>query len=110
MSSDVRSMNDDDPTCMLITKRASSHDLKTGSQYPVWIDGSPSLVGFSENAMHFAPRAAVRSISAAAAAGSHNGMIIIGMKRPGYASLNSSRMKSFHVLRHTIASSLSLAS
>ena len=47
------------------------------------MDGSPSLVGFSEKAMDLAPRAAVRSISTAAAAGSHSGMIIMGMKRPG---------------------------
>ena len=40
-------------------------------------------------------RAAVRSISAAAAAGSHSGMIIIGMKRPGKSPASSSRMKSF---------------
>ncbi len=39
-------------------------------------------MGFSEKAIDFAPRAAVRSISAAAATGSHNGMIIIGMNRP----------------------------
>jgi len=49
----------------------------------VWIDGSPSFVGFSENAIDLAPRAAVRSTSSAAATGSHSGMIIIGMNRPG---------------------------
>ena len=38
----------------------------TGSQKSVWIDGRPSLVGFSEKAIDLAPSAAVRSISAAA--------------------------------------------
>jgi hypothetical protein len=47
------------------------------------MEGRPSLVGFSENAIDLAPSAAVRCISVTAAAGSHNGMIIMGMKRPG---------------------------
>ena len=83
MSGDVRIRFDDDPTCIDTTSPASSADRNTGSQWSVWIDGRPSLVGFSEKAIDLAPRAAVRSISAAAATGSHSGMIIMGMKRPG---------------------------
>ncbi len=60
--------------------------------------------------MERAPSAAVRSISAAAATGSHSGMIIMGMKRPGYAPAHSSRMKSFQARTQASASSLSLAS
>ena len=56
--------------------------------------GSPSGSGFSEKANDVAPRAAVRSISAAAATGSHSGMIISGMKRPGAAPHNSSIIQS----------------
>ncbi len=52
----------------------------------------------------------VRSISATAASGSHSGMIIVGMKRPGKAPAHSSRMKSFHACTHRSASSLSFAS
>jgi len=83
MSGEVRIRFDDDPTCIDTTMFASWHAAQTGSQKSVWIEGKPSLVGFSEKATDLAPRAAVRSTSAAAAAGSHNGMIISGMKRPG---------------------------
>src|SRR3954453_117807 len=51
MSSDVRMRCDEDPTCMETTKPVSSHALNTGSQKSVWIDGRPSLVGFSEKAI-----------------------------------------------------------
>src|SRR5262249_53086198 len=79
MSSPALRMFDAEPTCIDTTKPVSSHALNTGSQWPVWIDGSPSRRGFSEKAIDLPPRAAVRSISAAASIGSHNGMIIIGM-------------------------------
>ena len=52
----------------------------------------------------------MRSISAAPATGSHSGMIIVGMKRPGNAAPNSSSTKSFHALTQCSAKSLSLAS
>ncbi len=110
MSSDVRMRLDDDPTCIEITNPVSSQARSTGSQCSVWIDGSPSLVGFSENAIDFAPSAAVRSISAAPATGSHSGMIIIGMNRPGYAPASSSSTKSFQARTQASATSLSLAS
>jgi hypothetical protein len=83
MSSDVRIRLEEDPTCIETTIPVSSQARSIGSQWSVWIDGRPSLVGFSEKATDLAPRAAVRSISAAAAAGSQSGMIIIGMNRPG---------------------------
>src|SRR6266567_1960701 len=110
MSSEVRIRFDEDPTCIDTTSPASSHARHSGSQCPVWTEGSPSLVGFSEKAIDLAPRAAVRETSAAAAAGSHKGMIIIGMNRPGYASASSSRMKSFHARTQSSARYLSLAS
>ena len=110
MSSDVRIRFDEEPTCIETTKPVSLHAENTGSQKSVWIDGNPSLVGFSEKAIDLAPKAAVRSISSAAARGSHSGMIIIGMNRPGWSPAQSSRMKSFHARTHRWASSLSLAS
>src|SRR5688572_24756180 len=38
---------DDEPTCRLTTVSVSSHAAKKMSQYPEWIDGSPSFSGFS---------------------------------------------------------------
>src|SRR5215469_5266517 len=110
MSSEVRIRLEDEPTCIETTNPASWHACHSGSQWSVWIDGSPSLTGFSENAIDFAPRATVRSTSAAAATESHSGMIIIGMNRPGYAAASSSRMKSFQACTHSSPRSLSLAS
>ncbi len=56
--------------------------------------GSPSGSGFSENATPRAPFSAQRSISFAAAAGSHNGMMTSGIMRPGTAAHQSSIIQS----------------
>ena len=63
--------------------------------------GRPSLVGFSRRRSTCRGRRC--SISAAAATGSHRGMIIIGMNRPGTPP-NSSRMKSFQACTQSRAS------
>ena len=85
-------IRDDEPTCMHTTTSASLAASNTGSQYPLMsnIVGRPSGAGFSEKARARAPFAAQRSISAAAATGSHSGMSIIGMYRPGAAPHHSS--------------------
>src|SRR3981189_316649 len=72
--------------------------------------GRPRGSGFSENANAVAPLPAQRSISAAAAAGSHSGMIVSGMNRPGAAPLHSSIIQSLYARTHNSARSLSFAS
>src|ERR1035441_6026814 len=95
-SEEMTGMVDDDPTCMHTTLPVSWAAAMTGSQYRFgsWIVGSPSGSGFSENAKAVAPLAAHRSISLAAAGGSHRGIIIRGMKRPGTVPHHSSIIQS----------------
>ena len=58
------------------------------------IVGRPSGAGFSEKVTARAPLAAQRSISRRAPAGSHSGIRIIGMNRPGAAPHHSSIIQS----------------
>ena len=109
MSGDVRMRFDDEPTCIDITKPVSLHARSTGSQKSVWIDGRPSLLGFSEKAIDLAPRAAVLDLG-----GGGQGRVPQGDDHhrdepAGERAGESSRMKSFHACTQA-ASSLSLAS
>src|SRR5215213_6224140 len=69
-SSDVDGVSPADPTWRLITVSVSAQAAKNGSQYPLWIEGRPSLWGASEKLTHLKPRAAFRRISSAATTGS----------------------------------------
>ena len=60
--------------------------------------------------MAVAPLAAQRSISLAAADGSHRGMMINGMNRPGADPDHSSIIQSLYAWTHSMANTLSLAS
>src|SRR4029453_459251 len=88
---------------------ASHTAVKIGSQYPFLScnDGNPSGCGFSENATARAPLATHRSISRAARAGSHNGMITNGMNRPGTDPHHSSTIQSLYAWMHANPSSRS---
>src|SRR5579885_1254452 len=96
MSGDVEGSWEDDPRCMQIGISASAAAATTGSQYRFgsWMDGSPSWYGFSLNAIARAPIAAVRSISAAARAGSQSGRMIMGISRSGAVPHHSSIIQS----------------
>ena len=72
--------------------------------------GSPSGAGFSEKQKAVAPFAAQRSISSAASGGSHIGISINGMYRPGALPHHSSIIQSLYAWRHTNPNSRSLAS
>ena len=85
---------DDEPMCKHTTKPVSSTASQSGSQWSVYTDGSPSVVGFSEKATARAPMAAVRRTSSPAATGSQSGTTIRGMSRWGSVAHHSSRMKS----------------
>src|SRR5271169_2065125 len=83
-SGDGLTMSDDEvPMCIDNGNPVSSQAEKTGSQWPVGNEGSPSGCGFSTKRIALLPLAAQRSISAAARSGSHNGTRVWGMKRSG---------------------------
>src|SRR3954449_12099412 len=71
-SGDVDGIFDDDPMCMLMTVPVSAQARKNGSQYSVWIDGSPRYGGISEKQVARTPRSALRRISAAASSASQS--------------------------------------
>jgi hypothetical protein len=89
-------MRDPDPMCMHSTVPVSSAASKTGAQYPdgSWIDGNRRWWGISGNVMASIPRAALRLISSAAAAGSHNGTMPSGSSRPPAGAHHSSTIQS----------------
>src|SRR5690242_3426153 len=61
-SADVVGDVPEDPTCRHSTVPVSAHAAKSGSQWPEWIVGRPSLSGASENVTARKPRAALRRI------------------------------------------------
>ena len=81
-SGEVEGIDDDDPMCIDTVVSVSSHASHTVSQAPVYMDGSPSLDGFSENATAKQPLAAQRRTSAAASSMSHSGSSASGIRRP----------------------------
>ena len=80
--------------CMHTTVCVSAHAAKNGSQWPVWIEGSPRWWGISLKHTARTPRAALRRTSAAEASASHNGMMHSGMRRPPVSALHSSTIQS----------------
>src|ERR1700674_1881093 len=73
-SAEVEGIFDDEPMCMLTTVPVSAQARKNGSQYPLWMLGSPRWGGISLKHTARTPRAALRRTSAAALWASHNGM------------------------------------
>src|SRR5579884_1284906 len=80
----VEGILDDEPMCMHTTVSVSEQAWKNGSQNrPLsWIEGSPRGWGFSGKVTACEPLSAQRRTSAAAAAGSHSGTMVRGMRRP----------------------------
>src|SRR5215831_13034545 len=93
-SADVDGIFDDEPMCMLTTTPVSAQAAKNGSHSPEWIDGSPRYGGISLKHVAVTPRAAFRRISSAARCGSHNGMMMSGMRRPPEPPHHSSTIQS----------------
>src|SRR3954466_11804498 len=83
-----------EPMCIASTGSVSAHAAKNGSQYPLWMLGSPSHAGSSENATARTPRAALRRTSAAASSTSQSGMRHNGMRRPLLPAHHSSTCQS----------------
>ena len=81
-SADVDGIDDDEPMCIDTVVPDSSQACHTGSHSPVYIDGRPSLDGFSEKATAKHPWAAQRRTSAAAISASHSGSRASGIRRP----------------------------
>src|SRR6204780_5416704 len=93
-SADVAGIFDDEPMCMLTTVPVSSQAAKKGSQYPLWMLGSPRWGGISLKHTARTPRAALRRTSAAAFWASHNGIRHNGSSWPPLSPHHSSTMKS----------------
>src|SRR4051794_35993824 len=104
-SDDVVGEVPDEPTCRHNTVPVSAHAANSGSQYPEWIVGRPSLSGASENVTALKPRAALRWISAAAISGSRRYAIWFGMKRSGFEPHHASRCQSLYARIAVSASS-----
>ena len=88
---------DDEPTCMhtTISCRLGGAEHRVPVAPGVVDRRQPERLGvLARTRTRARPRAALRSISAAAATGSHSGMIISGMKRPGAAPHHSSTIQS----------------
>src|SRR5436190_24399741 len=81
-SSAVVGMLDDEPMCIETVVAVSSHASHSTSHAPLYSDGSPSLNGFSVNAIACEPLAAQRRTSSAANDGDHSGTSVNGMRRP----------------------------
>ena len=82
------------PKCMNNGNWVSCTVANSGSQWSLWIEGRPSGLVASGKVIAFAPFPAQRSTSTAASAGSHRGMMIIGIRRSGSVPAHSSMMKS----------------
>ena len=107
-SAEVDGIDDDEPMCIDTVVSDSPQACHTGSQAPVYIEGRPSLEGFSEKATAKHPLAAQRRTSAAAMWGSHSGSSASGISRPCPAPPpQSSIIQSLYMRRHSAASSLS---
>jgi hypothetical protein len=109
-SGDVDGIFVPDPMCSDSTLPVASHAAKNGSQSPLWMLGNPRYAGISEKHTARTPRAALRSTSAAASAGSHNGTRHSGTSRPSLPAHHSSIIQSLYARTQSSASSRSLAS
>src|SRR6476661_4980729 len=85
---------DDDPTWQHSTVSVSEDAANNGSHAPLWIDGAPIAVGFSENVTAWQPLSARRRTSLADSSTSKYGRIPHGMNRPGWAPHHSSTCQS----------------
>src|SRR3984957_11057611 len=81
-SADVAGIFDEEPMCMLTTVPVSAQAAKNGSQYPLWMLGSPRWGGISLKHTARTPRAALRRTSAAALSAFHSVMRHRGRSRP----------------------------
>ena len=93
-SGDDVSSFDDEPMCKQMGSPAAEMADHSGSQWSVYTDGIPMVVGFSEKAMARTPVSATRSTSATAAGTSHKGTIATAASRSGSAGHHSSATKS----------------
>ena len=93
-SGEAAGIFDDDPMCMHSTVRVSSQIANSGSQYPVWMLGSPRCVGISLKQIARAPRAALRATSATASSTSQSGMRQSGISLPSESPHQSSIIQS----------------
>src|SRR5947208_15453956 len=108
-SGDAAGIDDDEPMCMLIQTSPSAQAAKNGSQWSVWIDGSPSLGGISLKHTACTPRSLLRRISAAAMSASHRGTMMSGIRRPPLSPHHSSTIQSLYARMHASPTSLSWA-
>ena len=93
-SADVAGIFEDEPMCMQTTVPVSAQAAKNGSQYPLWMLGSPRWGGISLKHTARTPRAALRRTSAAASSASHSGMRQSGSSRPPLSPHHSSTIQS----------------
>src|SRR5271165_4513797 len=108
-SIEVITNSEEDPRCMQTTVPSSAHALQKGSQWSVWIEGQPSLEGFSEKVTAWQPRPAIRWTSSAASSGSQSTGIERGMNRPGSAPHHPSTCQSLYAFTMASASPASVA-
>src|SRR5580658_11296303 len=78
-STEVITSSEDEPMCMQTVTCSSLQAAQNGSQWSVWMLGQPSLEGFSEKVMAWAPFLAQRRTSAANTSGSQMAGIGHGM-------------------------------
>src|SRR5579859_5888504 len=96
-SAEVIGVDPLEPTCRHTGMSVSWQAAQIGSQNSDQNDGSPNGVAFSTKQSARAPLPTQRSISTAAARGSHSGAMIMGTNSPGGPpGAHSSRIKSFH--------------
>src|ERR1700723_1533156 len=93
-SADVAGIFEDEPMCMLTTVPVSAQAAKNGSQYRLWMLGSPRWGGISLKQTARTPRAALRRTSAAARGASHNGMMHSGSRAPALSPHHSPTIQS----------------
>src|SRR4051812_42064385 len=95
-SADVDGIFVPDPIWRHTTVSVASQAAKNGSHSPLWMLGRPRYAGISEKHTARAPRAALRSTSAAASFGSHNGTMQSGTRRPPLGAHHSSIIQSLY--------------
>ena len=82
-SAEAPTDRDDDPKWQHSTVPRSLHAANSGSHSPEWIDGMPSIAGFSEKVTAWQPLSASRFTSATARSMSNRGRMPQGMNRSG---------------------------
>ena len=82
-SAEAPTERDDEPRWQHSTVPKSLHAANSGSHAPEWIDGMPSIAGFSEKVTAWQPLLARRFTSATARSTSNRGRMPQGMNRSG---------------------------